>query len=446
MASNVSLVVTLVHGTWARGAPWTQLDSPFCNQLREELTNHSAASVKFFRIDWSGGNSHRDRRIASIALRKQLLAQLQALPHARHYVVAHSHGGNVALRAVHNSPTLIRELSGIVAIATPFLRFTKQHFLLALLLPTLRETLSVIIYSLSFIVRMAVVAIISFWPNFILSFLFAATLVYFFSDYWIAVLNSYHLRLMQRVLAVLMCGGFALLFLYLGWQKAQGKSTNLLENQASRILRRYSCFQPEARLADTRVFVMSSLLDEAYAVLIGSWWMHRVTGWGVRLGISAAIALSLALDAAVGYGMSLVMEALSLYGLALQQGIDEIVVLICFTLPIILAYVLVKIFLVISGRSSPALGLLDPADNLVCDVRARRTLPAPIQMTSKRYAIWQLIRHARGVLFHSRIYFHRPAIADIAMWMSSEQHGPVRKCKLDQMSAAERQRSGGHVV
>jgi pimeloyl-ACP methyl ester carboxylesterase len=136
-----SIVITLVHGTWAHDAQWTRTNSPFCNQLREELKSRGVTNVKFRRFNWSGGNTHRDRRIASVRLRKKLLRQLGSPRNACHYVVAHSHGGNVALRAVCHSPTLRRELSGIVAIATPFLSFAQKNFLLALLAPTLRDAL-----------------------------------------------------------------------------------------------------------------------------------------------------------------------------------------------------------------------------------------------------------------------------------------------------------------
>src|SRR5215470_5590384 len=143
--TDVSFVITLVHGTWAPGAPWTKCNSPFRKQLREELKNQHATSVKFFRIDWGGRNTHQDRRKASICLRKQLLRQCSERPNARHYIVAHSHGGNVALRAVCHSPRLRREIKGIVAIATPFLSFSQTNFLLALLPPTLKEAFNMVL-------------------------------------------------------------------------------------------------------------------------------------------------------------------------------------------------------------------------------------------------------------------------------------------------------------
>ena len=64
---------------------------------------------------------------------------------------------------------------------------------------------------------------------------------------------------------------------------------------------------------------------------------------------------------------------------------------------------LLKLFLTLVGKSNFGLGLSDPGDNLVCDIHARRDLPLPIPSTKKRYGSWQLIWHAKGVLFHSRI-------------------------------------------
>jgi hypothetical protein len=83
-----------------------------------------------------------------------------------------------------------------------------------------------------------------------------------------------------------------------------------------------------------------------------------------------------------------------------------------------LASTLIGLFLAITGRSSLGLGLANADDNLLCDVRARRDLPLPIRITRKRYGTWQLLRHSKGALFHSRIYFHPPAIQDIAAWIS----------------------------
>jgi hypothetical protein len=149
-----------------------------------------------------------------------------------------------------------------------------------------------------------------------------------------------------------------------------------------------------------------------------------VAGWGVRLGICSAIVLAVSLSAAVAYGLNVAREILVretiFHELILAQFIDGFLGLICSAFFITLAYRLVHSFLKISGRASPGLGLASPNDNLLWDVRAQRTLPAPICTTNKRYGFWQLIWYAKGAWFHSRIYSYPLAIKDIAMWMSSE--------------------------
>ena len=49
----VTLTVTLVHGTWAPGAPWTQEGSPLWRELKARFGD----SVAVDRFDWSGDNN-----------------------------------------------------------------------------------------------------------------------------------------------------------------------------------------------------------------------------------------------------------------------------------------------------------------------------------------------------------------------------------------------------
>ena len=90
------VVITLVHGTFAPDAPWTWPDSA----LRSLWPGTSERPVCFSVFGWSGGNSHRDRVAASRELAEHLRALTTTYRAASHLVVAHSHGGNVALGAV----------------------------------------------------------------------------------------------------------------------------------------------------------------------------------------------------------------------------------------------------------------------------------------------------------------------------------------------------------
>ena len=105
--------VTLVHGTFAPKATWTYPDSYVANELRKQL----GPDVVITRFQWSGRNSHSARVNGGIELKKHLLQLKQDHPLFLHFVVGHSHGGNVAIYAAN----LGARFDGIVCLATPFL-------------------------------------------------------------------------------------------------------------------------------------------------------------------------------------------------------------------------------------------------------------------------------------------------------------------------------------
>ena len=121
-------VVTLVHGTWGRGviwpsgdAPWTTDQSPLCNALKARFES----GLVFRRYRWSGGNSHTARFTAAEGLRRCLHRGLKEYPDATHIVVAHSHGGNVALLALAEND-LRERIAGVACLATPFISARKR--------------------------------------------------------------------------------------------------------------------------------------------------------------------------------------------------------------------------------------------------------------------------------------------------------------------------------
>lgn len=109
-------VVTLVHGTWARKTQWITPRS----RLSQALRDIDAADVRLFRFVWSGRNSPAARQRAAARLERKLALRMRQYPHARHYIVCHSHGGAVALRALA-AGNLLEQIDGVVCLATPFL-------------------------------------------------------------------------------------------------------------------------------------------------------------------------------------------------------------------------------------------------------------------------------------------------------------------------------------
>lgn len=111
-------VIHTIHGTYAPDAPWTQASSSFCQHLTRDL----GWRVKIEPFGWSGKNSVSARWQAARNFRKQLEDKLSHKDYAeaRHIIVAHSHGGNVAFWALADKD-LASRIAGVVTLATPFL-------------------------------------------------------------------------------------------------------------------------------------------------------------------------------------------------------------------------------------------------------------------------------------------------------------------------------------
>lgn len=119
MVANPKAVVTLIHGTFARKAPWTRPGSRLCGQVEA----YFGGQVQLRRFGWSGRNSFRARSRAVIALNDDLAAVGRQHPQVPHYLIGHSHGGNVALGgAMHG------EVDGVICLATPVLTTRRRRF------------------------------------------------------------------------------------------------------------------------------------------------------------------------------------------------------------------------------------------------------------------------------------------------------------------------------
>ena len=131
------ILITLVHGTFAPGAAWTRDDSPLCTALRERFPG---ASIGAFT--WSGHNSNRARLDAALELAQWTETRITEYQREHggpidHYVIAHSHGGNVALYACR-SRHFADHLTKLVCLSTPFLsariRYQSRMILITLVM------------------------------------------------------------------------------------------------------------------------------------------------------------------------------------------------------------------------------------------------------------------------------------------------------------------------
>jgi hypothetical protein len=115
-------LIILVHGTFARNAPWAHSDSEFCKTLASEL----GGEVSYRTFNWSGSNSHKSRVIASHHLRL-MLEEYVDQKDTQKIILAHSHGGNIAMYAQRGLGEKAHEYS-LVTMATPYLNAEKRDY------------------------------------------------------------------------------------------------------------------------------------------------------------------------------------------------------------------------------------------------------------------------------------------------------------------------------
>lgn len=113
--SESPLNVTLVHGTFARETAWIKPNST----LRRHCEEQCPGGVEFTVFQWDGRNDFTSRRKAADGLLVHITRQIEEKPNANHWIIAHSHGGNIALMAGQHCPAN-PGLAGIICLATPF--------------------------------------------------------------------------------------------------------------------------------------------------------------------------------------------------------------------------------------------------------------------------------------------------------------------------------------
>src|SRR6266481_9109358 len=113
MAKKV--LVTLLHGTFAPDAEWTKPGSMLRAKLQTKIEN-----VTFDPFPWSGANSMWERLNEGKKLGEHIKDLQIAHPDSEHYIIAHSHAGNIALYAARWLGSS-HDLAGIACLATPFL-------------------------------------------------------------------------------------------------------------------------------------------------------------------------------------------------------------------------------------------------------------------------------------------------------------------------------------
>jgi hypothetical protein len=116
VSDSSSFIVTLVHGTFAKGAEWVQSEGTLGRALKAQF----GQAVAIEEMGWSGGNHFKARREAAEKLRAHVLRKRDGLEGAKHVVVAHSHAGNIVFYAARD-PAVNDRLAAVVTLAVPFI-------------------------------------------------------------------------------------------------------------------------------------------------------------------------------------------------------------------------------------------------------------------------------------------------------------------------------------
>jgi hypothetical protein len=111
-----SVIVHLIHGTFAPDAEWTQEHAA----LATELNALFGSNIWVMPASWSGDNAFDARNMASAKLRDAIQFLQRYFPNSKQLLIAHSHGGNVALYALQDlAPG--HNVTGCACLATPFI-------------------------------------------------------------------------------------------------------------------------------------------------------------------------------------------------------------------------------------------------------------------------------------------------------------------------------------
>lgn len=118
-------LIILVHGTFARNAPWTWPESPLPMSLRQRLGN-----PKIQVVQWTGHNTF----LARIEASEQIINLLQSVPpNVPVALISHSHGGSAVCYAAKRNPRAFENVHAVVCLATPFFGFSVRPGYQALL-------------------------------------------------------------------------------------------------------------------------------------------------------------------------------------------------------------------------------------------------------------------------------------------------------------------------
>jgi pimeloyl-ACP methyl ester carboxylesterase len=220
----------LVHGTWGRAARWARETSVLPTAIRAKF-----GEVTFHIFKWSGGNNHDERCRAAELLEREIKNVRASFPHAPIFLIGHSHGGNVCVRASYKATPL----AGLVTLATPFIHVS---------IPSKHASFRRLKQRVGFVAGMPLLVI------FLATFVIMGILLFdppYGNESFFALLN-----LLYGGLGLFSVGVFAL-------KKMQGRITRALFSRRTRAIERFGGFS----IVDTDVLAAHYSFDEAHRVL-----------------------------------------------------------------------------------------------------------------------------------------------------------------------------------
>lgn len=129
---NKKIKIHLVHGTWANGwfkskTAWFNPDSVSYQRIIDQLPQ----DVQVEPFLWSGKNSVAARSKAASILRGHIEKSISNDPHTDHVILAHSHGGTVAVEAlggINQKSQGAPQIKALICLATPFAYLARPSF------------------------------------------------------------------------------------------------------------------------------------------------------------------------------------------------------------------------------------------------------------------------------------------------------------------------------
>lgn len=195
---SVEVVLVLVHGTFAAQAGWMQNGS-LCRKI---LGSESGDRVSFVPFGWTGKNNQEARLAASRDLVQTVRSQLEGDPSEKRVVIlAHSHGGNIALKALEELHS-VPQVAGVVCMATPYFSVRVRNTPRVLsVLPWVFAPFACWAFSLAALIPLAIVYGPALLVSKMMDWPVADTYILVFLPLALVVMVAYSLRVYLRLCA-----------------------------------------------------------------------------------------------------------------------------------------------------------------------------------------------------------------------------------------------------